>query len=204
MPSERGVASGKDARWPFALLYLFMWAGMIGISLNAKPIKLEYSMGVVGGSLFVAGIIVHLTHGRIRRRSLFAFDGPTLLGNLPLHIFILTGIIFIGFVFFVGVIQIMIITFNAAVFDQSCVMPSQRDTALFVWNAMARGAFKFLATYLRLARDGCAVSETSYSAWISGLCIQFFTSIVLLWYAVSFLRAWYSRLTESKPNSKSP
>jgi hypothetical protein len=203
MPSESGVASRKDARWPFVLLYLFMWAGMIGISLNTDPIKLDYSIGVVGGLLFVVGIVAFLAHGRIRRRSLFAFDGPTLLRNLPLHIFILTGIIFIGLVFFAGVIQIMIITFNAAIFDQSCVMPSQRDTALFVWNAMARGAFKFLATYLHLAPDGCAVSKTSYTAWVSGLCIQFFTSIVLVWYAVSFVRAWYVRLTASAPNPKS-
>jgi hypothetical protein len=186
----------KEPRWPLVLLYLFMWAGMIGISLNTDPIKLDYSIGVIGGLLFVAGIVAYLAHGRIRRRSLFAFDGPTLLGNLPRHIFILTGIIFIGFIFFGGVIQIMIITFNAAVFDQACVMPSQRDTALFVWNAMARGAFKFLATYLHLAPDGCAVSKTGYTAWVSALCIQFFTSIVLVWYAVSFARAWYARLTQ--------
>jgi hypothetical protein len=185
---------GKDARWPFVLLYLFMWAGMVGISLNTEPIKLDYSIGVVGGLLFVVGIVVYLAHGRIRRRSPFAFDGP-MLGNLPRHVFILTAIIFIGFLFFAGVIQIMVITFNAPVFDQSCVMPSQRDTALFVWNAMARGAFKFLATYLHLAPDSCAVSKTGYTAWVSALCIQFFTSFVLVWYAVSFARAWYARLT---------
>jgi hypothetical protein len=188
-------APGKDARWPFVLLYLFMWAGMIGISLNTEPIRLDYGIGVVGGLLFVIGIVAYLAHGRIRRRSLFAFDGATLLGNLPRHIFILTGIIFIGFLFFACVIQIMIITFDAAVFDQSCIMPSQRDTALFVWNAMARGALKFLAAYLHLAPDGCAVNKTGYTARVSALCIQFFTSIVLVWYGVSFARAWYARLT---------
>jgi hypothetical protein len=89
----------KEPRWPFILLYLFMWAGMIGISLNTDPIKLDYSIGVAGGLLFVVEIVAYLAHGRIRRRSPFAFDGPTLIGNLPRHIFILTGIIFIGFVF---------------------------------------------------------------------------------------------------------
>jgi hypothetical protein len=49
---------------------------------------------------------------------------------------------------------------NAAVFDQFCVVPSQRHTASFVWDAMARGAFEFPAIYLRLVPDGCAVSKT--------------------------------------------
>jgi hypothetical protein len=193
---KNGVTLTKEPRWPFVLLYLFMLAGMVGVSLNTDSIRIDYSVGVVGGLLFVVGIVAYLAHGRVRRRSPFTFDGPTLLGNLPRHIFILTCIAFIGFLFFVSVIQIMIVTFNVSIFDQSCGVPSQRDTALFVWDAMARGALKFLADYLRLAPDGCAVNRTSNSAWLSALFIQFFTSIVLVWYAISFARAWYVRLRQ--------
>jgi len=188
------AAPQPDARWPFVLLYLFMWAGMLGISFNSDPIKLEYSVAVAAGLLIIAGIVVYLAVGRIRGHLLFRFDGPTFLGNIARHIFILTGIAFIGFLFFAAVIQIMVLSFKAPIFDLSCVRPSQRDVALFVWDAMARGAFKFLAGYLHLAPDGCTPNEGSLARSATAVCIQFFTSIVLVWYAISFAKAWYSRI----------
>jgi hypothetical protein len=191
---ENGATPKRDARWPFVLLYLFMWAGMFGISLNSDPIKLEYSIAVVMGLLVVAGLVAYLAVGRIRGHSLFGFDGPTFFGNLARHVFILTGIAFIGFLFFAAVIQIMVISLNAPIFDLVCVRPSQRDVALFVWDAMARGALKFLAGYLHLAPDGCTPNEGSLARSATELCIQFFTSIVLVWYAISFAKAWYARL----------
>ena len=51
----RVAAPQPDARWPFVLLYLFMWAGMLGISFNSDPIKLEYSVAVAAGLLIFAG-----------------------------------------------------------------------------------------------------------------------------------------------------
>jgi hypothetical protein len=61
-----------------------MWAGMVGVSLNSDPIKLDYSVGVVLGLLILVGIISYLALGRLRRRLFFTFDRPRSLGNLPL------------------------------------------------------------------------------------------------------------------------
>ena len=191
---ESNHTSEKDARWPFVMLYLFMWAGMIVTTLNSDPIKFEYSIAVVVGLLAIAGVVAFLTYGRIRGYSPFNFDGPTLLGNLAWHIFILTGVIFIGFLFFGCVIQIMILTFNAPIFAPSCAKPSQRDVALFVWDAMARGAFKFLAKYLDLSPEGCVPDKSSWTASATSLCLTAFTSLVLVWYAISLVKAYYKRL----------
>src|SRR5262249_49420578 len=191
------VPAKKDARWPFVLLYAFMWAGMIMTTLNRDPIKFGFSIGVVLGLLAIVGIVAWLAHGRIRRHSLFSFEYyPSVLGNLALLIFILTGIIFIGYIFFACVLQIMILTFNAPIFEPSCVIPSQRDVALFVWNAMARGAFKFLARYMDLSPDGCIPNKSSWTVQVTSLGLTAFTSLVLVWYAVSFVKAYYTRLTK--------
>jgi hypothetical protein len=187
----------KDARWPFVMLYLFMWMGMITTTLNTDPIKFEYSIAVVIGLLIVLGIVGYLAYGRIRGLTLFTFDKPTLLGNVAWHIFILTGVLFIGFLFFLSVAQIMILSFGAPLFEPSCVTPSQRDVALFVWDAMAKGAFKFLARYLHLSPDGCAPNVHSTTASATSLGMTAFTSLVLVWYAISLAKAYYRRLSRS-------
>lgn len=183
----------KDARWPFVMLFLFMWAGMIGTTLNPDPIKFEFSVAVVIGLLVIVGIVGFLAHGRIRGVSLFNFDTyPTLVGNVAWHVLILTGVIFIGYLFSICIVQIL--AFNAPIFEPTCVLPSQRDVALFVWDAMARGVFKFLAKYLHIAPDGCMANANSWAAWVASICLTGFTSLVLVWYAISFVKAYYRRL----------
>jgi hypothetical protein len=127
--------------------------------------------------------------------SLFRFDYyPTFSGNLALHIFILTGVMFIGYLFFSAIVEIMILSFNAPIFEANCIMPSHRDVALFVWDAMARGAFKFLAKYLDLSPDGCAPNGSGWTASATSICLTAFTSLVLVWYAISFAKAYYGRM----------
>ena len=104
------------------------------------------------------------------------------------------AVVGVSSILFACVVQIIILTFGAGIFEPSCSRPSQRDVALFVWDAMARGAFKFLAGYLRLAPDGCTPNEGSLARSATALCIQFFTSIVLVWYAISFAKALYARI----------
>lgn len=121
MPNAENGASKKDARWPFVMLFLFMWAGMIGTTLNRDPIKFDFSIAVVVGLLAIVGIVAFLARGRLRGHSLFHFDYyPTLFGNLALHVVILTGVMFIGYLFFSCVVQIMILTFSAPIFEPSC------------------------------------------------------------------------------------
>jgi hypothetical protein len=196
--SSEGKMPNKNPRWPFVMLYLFMWAGMIMTTLNRDPITFDFSIAIVFGLLAIAGIVTYLAHSRIRGRSPFTFHFfPTLAGNLALHIVILTGVIFIGYIFFISVVQIMILKFNAPIFESSCVVPSQRDVALFVWEAMARGAFKFVAKYLHIAHDGCVLNPTSRTAKITSLCLTAFTSLVLVWYVINFGKAYYVRLRSS-------
>jgi hypothetical protein len=159
-PSE-GRSPKKDARWPFVMLYLLMWAGMIMTTLNRDPIKFEFSFGIIFGLLAIACIIAYLAHGRIRGRSPFTFDlRPTIVGNLALHVFILTGIMFIGYIFFGSVVQIMILKFSAPIF-------------------------------------GCIPNITSWTSWMTSLSLTGFTSLVLVWYAISFGKAYYLRLRGS-------
>ena len=101
---------------------------------------------------------------------------------------------FIGFLFFASIVQIMILSFDARVFEPACVKPSQRDVPLFVWDAIARGVFKFLAKYLHLSPDGCIPSTSSLAAWATSLCMTAFTSLVLVWYAISLFKAYLARL----------
>jgi len=189
-------ASKKKARWPFVTLYLFMWAGMIGTTLNRDPIKFEFSVAVVFGLVAIAGIVAFLFYGRIRGLSFFTFDVyPTLIGNLALHVLILTGVMFIGYLLFTSVVQIIIISFHAQIFDASCVLPSQRDVALYVWDAMARGVFKFLTKYLHNVPDGCSLNTEGWTPWVTSLCLTAFTSLVLVWYGISLIKAYYRRFS---------
>lgn len=176
------------------MLYLFMWAGMVGTTLNTDPIRFDYSISLVLGLLIVIGIVAFLTYRRIRGLSLFNFNQPTLLGNIGWHVFILTGVMFIGFLFFDCIVQIMILTFGAFIFEPSCLKPSERDVALFVWDAMAREVFKFFANYFSLSPDGCAPNAHSRVAWVTSLCMTAFTSLVLVWYVISLVKAYLVRL----------
>jgi hypothetical protein len=115
------------------------------------------------------------------------------MGNLALHIFTLTGVIFLGYLFFGVSVQIMIIPFHAPIFEPQCQIPSQLDVALYFWDPMARGAFKFFAKYLDIVHDGCIPNKSSWTAWITSLFLTGFTPLVLVWYAISFAKAYYGR-----------
>jgi hypothetical protein len=163
------------------------------ITLNRDPIKFEFSIGVVVGLVAIAGTLVFLARRRIHGTSIFVNFYESFLGNLALHIFILTGIYFLGFLFLSSIVQIMVISFHAAIFEPSCVLPSQRDTALFVWDAMAHGVFKIFAKYLNISHDGCLPDAKSWTSWITSLVFTGFTSIVLLWYAISFVKGYFAK-----------
>jgi hypothetical protein len=188
----KATANNKDARWPFVMLYLFMWTGMIMTSLNTDPIKLEYSIALVVGFAVVLGIVIFLVHARWRSKSFFAFQNASVLGNLAWHLFLMTGIVFISFLFFTSVVQIMVLSLGVPVFDQGCAV-SQRDTALFVWDAMAKGAFKFLAKYLNLPAEACAPNMSDWTVTITAQAIRWFTALVVVWYAISLGKAWVTR-----------
>jgi hypothetical protein len=134
---------------------------------------------------------------RLRRQAFFGFGHSTIMGNLAWHVFIVTGIIFICFLSFLAIVQIMVLTFGAPIFEGGCDKISQRDTALFVWEAMAKGAFKFLAKYLPLPAEACA-SSSSWTATIVAQCIRWFTALVVVWYVVSFAKAWYYRVRQTR------
>ncbi|MGH9421864.1 MAG: hypothetical protein ACRD3J_17950 [Thermoanaerobaculia bacterium] len=194
MSKSKDAAKEKESLWPFLILYAWMWAGMIGTTLNRDPIKFEFSIAIVFGCVAIVGIVAYLAYGRLRGHSIFPNFYRNFIGNLALHIFTLTGVIFLGYLFFVALVQIMIIAFQAPIFEPSCAIPSQRDVALYIWDAMARGAFKFLARYLDIAHDGCIPNKNSWTAWITSLFLTAFTSLVLVWYAISFAKAYYRRL----------
>ena len=65
---------------------------------------------------------------------------------------------------------------------------------------MAKGAFKFLAKYLPLPAEACAPSS-SWSATIVAQCVRWFTALVVVWYVVSFAKAWYQRLRRAKASN---
>jgi len=52
--------------------------------------------------------------------------------------------------------------------------------ALYIWDAMARGAFKFLVKYLDIAHDGCTPNKNSWTAWVTSLFLTGFTLLVLV------------------------
>jgi hypothetical protein len=188
-------AKNKDARWPFVMLYVFMWLGMILTSLNTDPIKLEYSIAVVLGFAAVLGAVIFLAHARWRSKSFFVFQNATVIGNLAWHLFLMTGIVFISFLFFTAVVQIMVLSLGVPVFDHGCTV-SQRDTALFVWDAMAKGAFKFLAKYLNLPMEACVPNMADWTVTITAQVIRWFTALVVVWYAVSLGKAWFTRMRQ--------
>jgi hypothetical protein len=189
-------AKGKDAQWPFVLLYAFMWAGMLGTTLNSDPIKLDYNCAVVLGLVAIMGVVLFLAIARFRRQTIIAFAHPTTIGNLAWHMFLLTGIVFISFLFFAAAVQIMILSFGISVFESGCDNISQRDVALFVWDAMAKGAFKFLAKYLHLPAEACAPNTASLTVMVTAQGIRWFTALVVVWYVIGFVRAWYARLRQ--------
>jgi hypothetical protein len=180
--------------WPFVFVYACMWGGMIGTTLNRDPIKFEFSITVVLGFAAIVGIVAYLVHARLRGHSIFPVLYESFIGNLALHIFILTGVFFLGYLFFIALVQTMILAFHAPIFEPSCAIPSQRDVALYVWDAMAKGAFKFLAKYLGIAHDGCLPDKSSWTSWVTSLFLTGFTSLVLIWYAISLAKAYYRRL----------
>jgi|SRR5208337_1125854 len=184
---------GNDARWPFVALYCVMWAGMIGTGLNCDPIKFDFSFAVVFGLVGVLGIAGFIAAGRFYRSSPFAFPHSTVHGNLAWHIFLLTGAVFISFLFFDSLVQIMILKFGAPVFQSGCEKISQRDVSLFVWEAMAKGALKFAAKYVPLPAGSCAPDMNARVTEVSALIIRSFTALVLLWYVISLGKAWYWR-----------
>jgi hypothetical protein len=192
-------AKGNDAVWPFFALYAVMWAGMIGTSLNNDPIKPDYNPDVIMGLAIVLAIVVFFAAARFRRRVVFDFGHSTHIGNLAWHVFIVTGIVFIC-LFFLSIVQMEVLPLGAAIFDASCATISQRDTAFFVWEAMAKGAFKFFPQYLPVPTEACAPA-TSWAATITAQFIRWFTALVVVWYVVSFAKAWYQRLRRAKASN---
>ncbi len=192
-PGAKGVSGegAKDARWPFVVLYFVMWAGMIGMSLNDDPIKFDFNFPVIFGLIAILGIVVFIAASRCRGASPFAFPQSTVSGNLAWHIFILTGIVFINFLFFVVAVQIMVLEFDAPVFQSGCEKISQRDVSLYVWEAMAKGALKFIASYVPLPAGTCAPDSSARITVVSALVIRWFTALVVVWYVISLGKSWY-------------
>jgi hypothetical protein len=184
----------KDARWPFVLLYFTMWGGMIGMSLNDDPIKLDLSPPVVFGLIAILGIVTLIAASRYFGLSPFTFPYATAIGNLAWHILILTGIIFISFLFFACAVQIMVLEFDAPLFQSGCEKISQRDVSLFVWDAMAKGALKFVASYVPLPAGTCAPDTSSRVTVVSAIFIRWFTALIVVWYVIGLGKSWYIRV----------
>jgi hypothetical protein len=193
MVPNNSDGKGKDARWPFVMLYAFMWTGMIMTSLNTDPIKLDYSIAVVFALAAILGIVVFLARARWRGQSFLDFRHSTVIGNLAWHVFLLTGIVFVSFLFFIAIVQIMVLSLGVPVFEKGCNV-SQRDTALFVWDAMAKGALKLFAKYLHLPTETCTPNMASWTVAVTAQAIRWFTALVVVWYVVSFARAWFGHL----------
>ncbi len=198
---REGAKAAKDARWPFVFLYCSMWAGMIGTSLNDDPIKFDLNFAVVFGFIAILGIAVFIAASRYRGASPFAFGHSAVSGNLAWHIFILTGIVFITFLFFAASLQIMVLKFDAPVFQSGCDKISQRNVSLFVWDAMAKGALKFVASDVPLPAGTCAPDTNTRVTLISALAIRWFTALVVVWYVVSLGKSWYLRARKPKGES---
>jgi hypothetical protein len=161
---------------------------------NTDPISIDFTPSVILGLSIVVGAIAYFAAATLKGHALFGFGSRTLLRNLGWHIFVLTGIIFLSHLFFRALISILVVSFQVPIFDASCKLPSERDVCLFVWDAMASGAFKFLTKYLDLAAPGCALNANSDAASAIAMSIKLFTSLVLVWFALSLAKAWYRRL----------
>jgi hypothetical protein len=189
-------AKGRDAVWPFIMIFIMMWGGMIGTTLNTDPIQ---SFGFMGGVGLVCAlaIVAFLATARLRRWSLFTFPYFHFLANLAWHIFVLSGILFICYLTFDGLVQGLLL-FGAPVFESGCDKISERDTALFVWDAMAKGAFKFLAGYLHIPAEACPPSRAGWTSTIAAQTIRWFTALVVVWYVIGFVRTWHARLRTAR------
>ena len=184
----------KDAVWPFVGIYCFMLLGIFVSLGNTDPISMDYTPSVILGLSIVVGAIAYFAVARLKGHALFGFGNRTLLRNLGWHIFVLTGIIFLSHLFFRALISILVVSFQVPIFDASCKLSSERDVCLFVWDDTASGAFNFLTKYLDLAAPSCAVNPNSDEASAIAMSIKLFTSLVLVWFALSLAKAWYRRL----------
>ena len=184
-------------RWPFFVLYGIMWLSMFLTTQNADPIRLGLSLSVVLGMAAIAGTIVFLAQRRWNEKPFFDFGHRTIIGNLGRHIFLLTRIVFISYLFFDAVTQMLIVGFHVRLFEPDCVV-SERDTALFVWDAMAKGAFKVFARYLHLPTGACEPAS-NWNVTLLQQGIRWFTALVVVWYALSFAEAWIARLRRKPP-----
>jgi len=184
---------GKDSLWPFIVLFIIMWVGMIGTTLNTDPIQ-SVTVSSAFGFICALGIVAFLATARVRRWSLFTFPYSSLVANFAWHIFVLTGILFISYLTFDAMVQMLVLVFGAPVFESGCDKLSERDTALFVWDAMAKGAFKFLAAYLHIPAEACLPSRTAWTSTITEEGIRWFTALVVVWYVIGFTKAWHARV----------
>lgn len=191
---EGAAERGRDAPWPFFVIYGVMWAGMIGTTLNTDPVKPGLTLSTVVMMPLILGVLVALAWARWYGRSLFGSHfSKTMLGNLSWHVFVLTGVIFLSYLFFDAVVQLLMFGFGVPMFTPGCAV-SERDTALFVWEAMAKGAFKFLARYLHIPTEACAPNALSWTVAVTMQCIRWYTALVVVWHALSFAMSWLRQL----------
>ncbi len=106
-----------------------------------------------------------------------------------------------SFLFFAGVVQIMILEFDAPVLQSGCGRISQRDVSLFVWEALAKGALKFIASYVPVPAGTCAPDTSTRVTLISALVIRWFTALVVVWYVISLGKSWYFRVRRPRSTS---
>ena len=189
---QNGKAEG-GATWPFYFLFGSMWAGMIGTTLNTDPIRPGLSASTAVMLPLLIGVLALFAWARWRGSTFFAHRFPTLLGNLAWHVFVMTGVIFLSYLVFDAVVQFMMSPLGIPVFEPGCKV-SERDTALFVWDAMAKGAFKFVARYLHVPSTYCAYNSDNLSVEAVAQFIRWYTALVVVWHIVSFVTAWVRRL----------
>ena len=106
------------------------------------------------------GAVIYFAIGRLKARTVRLRRS----NDLPEHCMAYLhsyGIIFLSFLFFICLAAIIVLTVHAPMFKASRGVPSQGDAALFVWDAMASRAFKFLSKYLDLAQPICASNQSS-------------------------------------------
>lgn len=192
----------KNPRWPFFFLFAAMWAGMIGTTLNTDPVKPGVSVQSIVVMIVLLGALILLARARWRRRGVFSSLFSSTLGNFSWHVFVLTGIIFLSYLFFDGTVQLMIFGFHVPVFESGCVV-SERDTALFVWDAMAKGAFKFLASYLHIPAESCPPNTSNWTVYAMTQIIRWYTALVVVWHVIDFALTW-AKSMKSRENGRSP
>lgn len=162
---------------------------MIGTTLNTDPVKPGITPATIVMMPIILGVLLMLAGARWRGHSIFAQRFETVLGNLGWHIFVLTGVVFLSYLFFNAVVQVLMFGFDLPVFDRACAV-SERDTALYVRDAMAKGAFKFLAKYLHIPAETCRPNSSSWAVAITTQCIGWYTALVVVWHVVNFAMTW--------------